>query len=95
MLIWNTWFYLKNYDNSDTQMFAVFNYNYMPFIKVKPEPSSKYKAMDASELFNAFMVEIGQYTWSEEKQAYEITWPLIEAKYLPEKFKDWKKKKNF
>lgn len=64
----------------------------MPFIfPTQPKASDRdWKSRD--ELFEMFMVEIGQYkrlpTWW-----IELVWAYVKQSELSERFKDWLKKK--
>lgn len=63
----------------------------MPFIFQTKSQSIETKSKE--ELFEIFMVEIGQYkrldTWW-----FEISWDYIKQSDLSNKFKDWLSKKS-
>lgn len=65
----------------------------MPFIFPNKNEPSALSSKTKDELFEIYMLEIGQYTKDELGNIY-ITWPLIKSSTIAENFKDWMKKKN-
>ena len=61
----------------------------MPFIQKTKKQEKQTKSQD--ELFELYMIEIGQYTKTPEWQLIQ-TWEYIKASKLYEDFRDWLKR---
>lgn len=65
----------------------------MPFIFPSSKEEKKSSSLSKDELFEIFMLEIGQYTRTSD-WGVELTWPYMSIKDTTDKFKDWLKKKS-
>lgn len=70
-------------------LITIQNINMAFIIKQQKQEKSK---LSNSELFEMFMIEIGQYTRLPD-WGIALTWPHMSNKDATDKFKDWLKKK--